>query len=192
MRGHGTQPNGRQSGSLLRKEHGNARGEICTPPAVSTGCRSDGLYHEYQEFGDQVFPRLVRCFDDAKPTLELRVVELNVAGSLDAELFARPDGARETVNRPDFAKPPSLVYQTDPAFPSGKEPPKVPSCCESRWDRMEDRVKSSWRSRSTKPLTVPRQMRCGARSLNQAPVGARPLRLRLRWKSPLVDRDSRP
>jgi TonB family protein len=84
------------------------------------------LYHEYQKFGDKIFPRLVRCFDDAKPTLEVRIVELNVAENLGDALFARPDGARETANCPDSPKLPKVIYQPDPAFPIGEEPPKRP------------------------------------------------------------------
>jgi len=80
------------------------------------------LYREYQKFGDKIFPRLVRCYDDGKPTLELRVVELTIAGNLGAELFARPDGAQETANCQGFTKAPKAVYTPDPAPPRRENP----------------------------------------------------------------------
>jgi TonB family protein len=83
------------------------------------------LYSDYQKFGDKVFPHLVRCYDDGKPTLELRVLELDVANNFGPDLFARPDGALETENCQGFPKPPKAVYTPDPA-PPRRETPKDP------------------------------------------------------------------
>jgi len=68
-------------------------------------------YSNYQEFGDKIFPRLVRCCDDGQLTLELRVIELNTV-NLSAELFARPEGAQEENNCQ--ARPNPLRLYTHP------------------------------------------------------------------------------
>ena len=79
-------------------------------------------YGDYQTFGEKTFPRIVRCFDDGKLKLEMRVVELHMTNSLSAELFAPLDGAKETFNCQGIMKPPRPVSTPDPVPPRRENP----------------------------------------------------------------------
>jgi protein TonB len=82
-------------------------------------------YGGYQSFGEKTFPRIVRCFDGSKLKLEVRVLELDTANNLSAELFAPLGGAKESFNCQGILETPKPV-STPNAFPPRAENPKHP------------------------------------------------------------------
>jgi TonB family protein len=81
-------------------------------------------YSDYQKFGEKIFPRLVRCIDGNRLTLELRITELKPADKLSTSLFAPVDGATESFNCQGILRPPRLVSSPDPVPPTAKDPGK--------------------------------------------------------------------
>ncbi|HEY6251072.1 MAG TPA: hypothetical protein VI685_14010, partial [Candidatus Angelobacter sp.] len=75
-------------------------------------------YSDYQRFGEKMFPHLVRCLDDNKLKLEIRVAELETANNLSAELFAPLDGAKESFNCRGIIQVPKPISSPDPSLPS--------------------------------------------------------------------------
>jgi TonB family protein len=77
------------------------------------------LFSDYQKFGDRVLARSYECVEDGHPRLEARIVELVAEPNPDPELFARPNGARESTRCPDPIRPPRVVHQAEPDTPVG-------------------------------------------------------------------------
>jgi len=85
------------------------------------------FYGDYQKFGDHVLARSYECDKDKHRILEARVVELSTEPETGPAFFARPDGAKESVNCLTPVKHPTAVYDPDPERPrtSGGQTPVV-------------------------------------------------------------------
>ena len=90
--------------------------EVQPVQVVNHFADSSCFFSDYQKFGDREFPRTYQCWESAHPRFEARVVEIVAEPKPDPELFARPDGAKESTRCPDPIKPPRVVHQvaTDP------------------------------------------------------------------------------
>jgi TonB family protein len=83
-------------------------------------------YRDYQNFGEKMFPGVIRCFEGPRPTFEETLLELSAEPSRDPELFAPLVGGTESVNCQGVPKPPTAVYTPEPEYPSGRKNPKNP------------------------------------------------------------------
>jgi len=79
-------------------------------------------YSNYQKFGEKIFPRLVRCLDGNRLKLEFRIVQLEPAENLSADLFASVDGAKESFNCQGALRMPQALFTPDPSPPTTKNP----------------------------------------------------------------------
>lgn len=78
------------------------------------------LYRNYEKFGDNLFPRSVRCVNDPGDDVELTISKLTAEVSPEEGLFIKPQGASETGNCQGVgvvAKPPHAEYSPDPNYP---------------------------------------------------------------------------
>jgi TonB family protein len=83
-------------------------------------------YGDYQEFGGKAFPRVIRCFEDGRPTFEETLLELSAAPPLDPAFFTPLVGGIESANCQGVPKPPTPVYTPEPVYPPGSKNPKNP------------------------------------------------------------------
>lgn len=79
-------------------------------------------YGDYQRFGEKLFPRSVRCFDNRKRKLEMRVLELEAVNNFSPDLFSPLDGAKESFNCPGILKQPKPIFYPDPPLPKPENP----------------------------------------------------------------------
>ncbi len=67
-----------------------------------------------RKFGDRLFPWLIQCFVDRKPTSEAKVIELSFEPSPKMALFEPLPGGRESVNCSQTPVAPKVVYRRAP------------------------------------------------------------------------------
>ena len=74
------------------------------------------IYTSYRRFGDRVFPWLIQCFEDRKPTSDAKVIELSFDPSPKMALFEPLPGGRESLNCSQTPVAPKVLYQPAPDF----------------------------------------------------------------------------
>ena len=74
---------------------------------------------DYQKFGDRLLARSYECAEDGRRRLEARIVELVAETQADPNLFAPPNGAKESTSCPDPIRQPRVVHQPEPQALSG-------------------------------------------------------------------------
>lgn len=75
------------------------------------------LYSDYQKFGDHTFAKSYDCTEGKHPRLTARVVELDAETPQDPSLFTPPEGAKESTNCLNPARPPTFVHRQEPTPP---------------------------------------------------------------------------
>ncbi len=75
------------------------------------------IYRHYEQFGDELFPRSVRCRNGPGDTVELTILKLGKESTPDEALFAKPPGAVETRSCQVGVSAPSLIYTPDTERP---------------------------------------------------------------------------
>lgn len=75
------------------------------------------IYRNYQQFGDELFPRSVRCRNGPGDTVELTILKLSNEATPDEALFAKPPGAVETRYCQAGVSAPSPIYTPSAELP---------------------------------------------------------------------------
>lgn len=75
------------------------------------------IYRNYEQFGEELFPRSVRCRNRPGDTIELTIFKLSNETTPDEALFAKPPGAVETRHCQAGVNAPSPIYTPDAILP---------------------------------------------------------------------------
>jgi TonB family protein len=89
--------------------------DVMGPRVADYSCN----YSQFLKFGEYWFPHEMVCFLDGHRKMEARVVDLSLAPSADAALFAPPTGAVEMGTCPNNPVPPRAVNALAPKPPLG-------------------------------------------------------------------------